>query len=139
MSETVNTIHETVTLNKQQVADLVDAALEIAGDFHSYGPVLQMDNDEAYGPDSGIEALARLARETYEALKTPPVPRFSQFRHDGQPIIYVLTHTDVDLVAEQFGFPKPDAETYHNVRKGVESFFGEHWQEVIKIGLEHKL
>jgi hypothetical protein len=60
---------ETITLSKNQVDDLVCAALEIVGDFDGYGEVLQMDDAGTYGPDSGIEILRRIANQVYDALQ----------------------------------------------------------------------
>ena len=39
------------------VEDILDAAHEILGDFDSYGPVLQKDPQDCYGPLSSIEML----------------------------------------------------------------------------------
>ena len=59
----------TITLDKNLVDDLLCAALDIVGDFHSYGEVLQQDNEGGYGPDSGIETLSRIAHQVHSVVQ----------------------------------------------------------------------
>lgn len=41
----------------EPVQHLYFAALEVVGDFKSYGPVLQFDENEEYGSESAITLL----------------------------------------------------------------------------------